>query len=889
MEAEKQTVGVPTSPYKKSKKKLVIGAVIGTFLIASIVLGTITNFFGMVVPSEYQIVETNLDLDTDDIPGNDAGMATVVVSSTLKVTGVKLSDDGTKFLGVFCAKGTSGTEKVTAIFKANNYEDESTLTAPVHDSCTTVDSEDISKFSAEAGKDISVTFTIKFEALDEADLSDNKKTETISIPSETTDDGTDQTDEQAATTLDFYFDSNEQNSIGIEGDFFYAYFCSTSAQNETIEISYDINGKVKTFDKKLAGNNQCTKTSAAISYFELSTGVEYTFEAKVDKDNKFTEETEDNNKGTYKFTLPSDEQETTATDNTGDDTSTNDETATKDIYIGTTTGIGLEAGDNSFYAEVCGTGTDGTESIYIKYNANNKNNSLGFTAPSDGNCTVIQSWGLENFSIANDTTYTLTVTVDSTQLITETDEDNNTTSTEITKTEETETASETENAWLKKYTVIMMRIGDLEGIKETDPTTDYTGTLASDTLFIKPIESVLFEEGDDEYKSSDSGLEWSDKIYDHWDGIIFLAYYDQTHANGATPSFTVNVDGKLDQTIDSIEDLAQVYALNDQTDNEVDFIIIKDYSELPETFQEEGDIDENDNPEVVAENIQDLFTDRFSTMTKTLETIDVSEGTDTDTADAVFDLVETIVEVAVNENLTSDDVEETAQATADSIEAETADGDEVTAETVAAVEEDTNAAATDDYDAGFADVPNGAWYEDFVNSAEFYGVVNGYENGNFGPNDYVTRAALVKMVINAFEYDLMTDIAYNTYFSDLSTDAWYTDYINTAAYYELINGYSNGTFGPNNTVNRAEALKTIIEASGVEDKGRPEIGTEDTWINPFSDVDTYDWYYTYVMEGYSAGIISGNTGTFRPADPLTRAEACKIIVELMELLATPTM
>ncbi|MBU1018538.1 MAG: S-layer homology domain-containing protein [Patescibacteria group bacterium] len=185
------------------------------------------------------------------------------------------------------------------------------------------------------------------------------------------------------------------------------------------------------------------------------------------------------------------------------------------------------------------------------------------------------------------------------------------------------------------------------------------------------------------------------------------------------------------------------------------------------------------------------------------------------------------------------------------------------------------------------------WGQTYIEELATDGVVNGYDNGTFGPDNYITRAEITKIALNAFDYEVnSTDEA----FTDLEEGAWYVNYVNVAAKFGIINGYDDGTFAPNQYVNRAEALKVLFEASGVAEMAGAHIflGSEDSWENPFPDVTDDAWYYEYLMQAYTAEILSGYVdGTFGPANNITRAEVCKIVLNLIELkqaiVATPTI
>ena len=88
----------------------------------------------------------------------------------------------------------------------------------------------------------------------------------------------------------------------------------------------------------------------------------------------------------------------------------------------------------------------------------------------------------------------------------------------------------------------------------------------------------------------------------------------------------------------------------------------------------------------------------------------------------------------------------------------------------------------------------------------------------------------------------------------------------------IVKGYNDGTFKPEQLVNRAEALKIILEGSGIETSA--EVQTI-----PYSDVKAGEWYAQYVMGATTLGIVSGNPdGTFAPARNVARAEFMKMIL-----------
>ncbi|QQR83069.1 S-layer homology domain-containing protein [Candidatus Peregrinibacteria bacterium] len=168
----------------------------------------------------------------------------------------------------------------------------------------------------------------------------------------------------------------------------------------------------------------------------------------------------------------------------------------------------------------------------------------------------------------------------------------------------------------------------------------------------------------------------------------------------------------------------------------------------------------------------------------------------------------------------------------------------------------------------------GHWAKDYIHALYDIEVINGKTTTRFAPNDNVTRAEILKMALEAFNYDI-PGIASNLPYSDVALDAWYAPYIQVG-FEEGILRTKEGELKPNQAVNRAEALQIILDAAEVE------LGTHD---NIFTDVPNQSWYTNYVTYANAEGIVQGyGDGTFGPGRDITRAQSAKIIVKVLEML-----
>ncbi|MEK7146487.1 MAG: septal ring lytic transglycosylase RlpA family protein [Patescibacteria group bacterium] len=164
------------------------------------------------------------------------------------------------------------------------------------------------------------------------------------------------------------------------------------------------------------------------------------------------------------------------------------------------------------------------------------------------------------------------------------------------------------------------------------------------------------------------------------------------------------------------------------------------------------------------------------------------------------------------------------------------------------------------------------WYPD-VNEAHMYwdGIwymdsndyVQGYDDGNFYPMNTVNRAEALKMILNATEKDLVDQ---ELSFTDINPEAWYIDYVETGVSLGIVNGYPDGSFKPDNTINRAEAVKMLLNASGI----LVEL-TEGDWYQPYMDYATAN-----------ALLIPDSAGNFHPEALVSRGELCDMINRLQK-------
>lgn len=159
------------------------------------------------------------------------------------------------------------------------------------------------------------------------------------------------------------------------------------------------------------------------------------------------------------------------------------------------------------------------------------------------------------------------------------------------------------------------------------------------------------------------------------------------------------------------------------------------------------------------------------------------------------------------------------------------------------------------------------WARSYIDELTSAGVFK--NSTKFRPNDGLLRAELVKILVEA--YDLEFDSSdTNTGLKDVDPSSWYAPYVKAAIKAGVVKGYSDLTFKPGALVNRAEALKMIVEAN-------PEASLM-TGKHIFDDVESGAWYEKYIVHALYKGIANGKSRTsFAPGESVTRAEIAKMV------------
>lgn len=118
--------------------------------------------------------------------------------------------------------------------------------------------------------------------------------------------------------------------------------------------------------------------------------------------------------------------------------------------------------------------------------------------------------------------------------------------------------------------------------------------------------------------------------------------------------------------------------------------------------------------------------------------------------------------------------------------------------------------------ATYSDVAEDSAYSVAVESLSKLGIVTGYEDGTYGPEKAVTRAEMAALIARIQGYEETASAQTATVFTDVPADFWGSGYVAAASNMGIVNGYGDGTFGPDDAVKYEQAVTMIMRTLGYE-------------------------------------------------------------------------
>ena len=173
----------------------------------------------------------------------------------------------------------------------------------------------------------------------------------------------------------------------------------------------------------------------------------------------------------------------------------------------------------------------------------------------------------------------------------------------------------------------------------------------------------------------------------------------------------------------------------------------------------------------------------------------------------------------------------------------------------------------------FSDVAEGAWYYDAVRYASENGLMGGYGNGRFGPNDNLSRAQFAQILFNKEGRPVVN---YLLRYNDVADGAWYTEAVRWATSQGVVSGYGNGMFGPNDNITREQLAVMLWRYAGSPAATEKELH--------FTDADKANGYALEALRwAVENGVMGGyGNGQLAPQGLATRAQVAQMLKNFIE-------
>ena len=161
----------------------------------------------------------------------------------------------------------------------------------------------------------------------------------------------------------------------------------------------------------------------------------------------------------------------------------------------------------------------------------------------------------------------------------------------------------------------------------------------------------------------------------------------------------------------------------------------------------------------------------------------------------------------------------------------------------------------------------------WLNTEDHIAYMVGYDTGNFGPDNNVTRAQVAVMFYRLLRNP---DVPVTMTFNDVHEGVWYAQAVNTLASLGIVAGVGNGNYEPDRAITRAEFCAIAVRFTDKMAEGTQE----------FADVPETYWAHDYIDTANAYGWVTGyGNGNFGPYDHITRAQAAVIVNRMTGRLA----
>ena len=176
----------------------------------------------------------------------------------------------------------------------------------------------------------------------------------------------------------------------------------------------------------------------------------------------------------------------------------------------------------------------------------------------------------------------------------------------------------------------------------------------------------------------------------------------------------------------------------------------------------------------------------------------------------------------------------------------------------------------------FEDVPDNYWAKPYIDALSSRGLISGYQDGTFKPDQPVTRSQIANIVSRTFN---LTADKKTLEFSDVSSDYWARESIGEVVKGGFMTGFPNNTFAPNEPVTRVQSLTTLVTGLGIQ----PPTNIQ-TSIDRYADAKAIPkWANDKVAAATTGGLVVNypTLQQLNPNQPTTRAELSAFIYQAL--------
>lgn len=172
----------------------------------------------------------------------------------------------------------------------------------------------------------------------------------------------------------------------------------------------------------------------------------------------------------------------------------------------------------------------------------------------------------------------------------------------------------------------------------------------------------------------------------------------------------------------------------------------------------------------------------------------------------------------------------------------------------------------------FSDVPYTHPYSDAISFLQSNNIVEGYADNTFRPDNLINRVEFLKIVLEGTKVPLDSNIS--TGFTDIDENQWYMPYLRKAKEEGWIQGYPDNTFRPLNPINKVEAIKILGEVQQWDMLVLAEVPEA-----PYKDTYRFSWYSPYVYFAKEHDLLTEEKDYLEPGKEITRAYMAEIVYQ----------